>query len=84
MSKTETISITNYAPDRWARMATTLDKKGLHLTGNDGEAKDFGADVKFHYDPASQLLTLTLLHGPHLHSFDDFAKKLQAFIEGQE
>lgn len=84
MSRTETITITNYAVDRFARLETTLASDGLKLIGDSGEAKDFGADVKYSYSPETMTLTLTILHGPHLHNFDDFAAKLQAFVENQK
>lgn len=80
---TETITITNYAADRFARLETTLGTKGLKLSGSDGEVKDFGADVKFSYSALSQILTLTVLHGPHLHSFDDFCAQLKSWVEAQ-
>lgn len=82
-SPTETITITNYALDRFARLETTLATKGLKMTGDDGEVKDFGADVKYHYDSATQVLTLTVLHGPHLKNFDGFVKQLTAWVEAQ-
>ena len=82
-SPTETITITNYAPDRFQRLEATLATKGLKMAGNDGEVKDFGADVKFNYTPSSQTLVLTVLHGPHLHSFDDFCAQLKTWVEAQ-
>jgi hypothetical protein len=82
---TETITITNYAPDRFARLETTLqDKTKLKFVGYSGEAKEFGADVKFAYDPTAQTLTLNILHGPHLHNFDAFCAELTTFIENQK
>ena len=84
MSNTETITVTNYAVDRFARLEATLATKGLKLTGDSGEVHDFGADVKFNYDPEALTLTLAVLHGPHFHSFDDFAKSLETFVENQK
>ena len=84
MSNTETITVTNYAVDRFARLETTLAAKGLKLIGDSGEVHDFGADVKFSYSPTALTLTLNVLHGPHFHNFDDFAKSLEAFIEDQK
>lgn len=43
---TETITITNYAPDRFARLEATVSAKGLKLTGNDGEARDAPAQLR--------------------------------------
>lgn len=84
MSSTETINVTNYAADRFARLEATLATKGLHLIGDSGEVHNFGADVKFNYDPATLTLTLTVMHGPHFHNFEDFAKSVEAFIEDQK
>lgn len=84
MSNNETITITNYAADRFARLATTVATKGLKLVGYDGEAKDFGADVKYHYDPKALTLELEVVHGPHLHSFDAFCAQLKVFAEEQQ
>lgn len=81
---TEMITITNYPADRFARLATTIAAKGLKLVGFDGEAKDFGADVKYHYNPVGQTLMLEVLHGPHLHSFDAFCAQLRVFVEDQK
>lgn len=81
----ETITITNYAPDRFARLEATLaSKTSLKFVGYSGEAKKFGADVKFNYDPTAQTLTLDILHGPHLHNFDAFCAELKSFIEDQK
>ncbi|HUD21851.1 MAG TPA: hypothetical protein VMQ60_03320 [Acidobacteriaceae bacterium] len=84
MSNTKTIQITNYAPDRFARFESTVAAKGLKLTGYSGEAHDFGADVKYVYDAATETLTLTVLHGPHLHNFDAFCAELEVFVESQQ
>ena len=83
MSATEKITITNYAVDRFARLQTTLMSKGLKLSGNDGEVKDFGADVTWNYSPSTEILTLTVLHGPHLKNFDDFCSQLKSWVEAQ-
>lgn len=83
MSQTETLTVTNYAHDRFVRLEKTLISKGLKMDGDDGEVKDFGADVKFHYDTASSTLTLTVLHGPHFKNFDEFCSKLTAWVEAQ-
>jgi hypothetical protein len=83
-SPTETITITSYAPDRKDRLEATLAADlGLKMTGNEGEIKYRGADVKYAYDPTTQTLVLTVLHGPHLHSFDAFCAELKARVEAQ-
>jgi hypothetical protein len=82
-SPTETITITNYAPDRFERLETTVSGKGLKMSGDDGEMKDFGADVKFGYMPSTQTLVLTVLHGPHLKNFDKFCADLKSWVETQ-
>lgn len=82
-SPTETITITNYAPDRFSRLEATLGTHGLKMSGDSGEVKDFGADVKFNYTPATQTLVLTVLHGPHFKDFDGFVKQLTAWVEAQ-
>ena len=78
---TEKITITNYSAERFAHMQTALATHGLKLTGNDGEAKDFGADVGWNYAPSTETLTLTVLHGPHLKNFDDFCTQLKSWVE---
>jgi hypothetical protein len=83
-SPTETITITNYAPDRFARLETTVTGKGLKMTGNNGEAKEFGADVDYAYDSATQTLVLTVKHGPHLKNFDKFCADLKSWVEAQQ
>jgi hypothetical protein len=80
---TETITITNYAPDRFARLEATVSAKGLKLTGNDGEAKDYGAVVDWNYAPSTEILVLTIKHGPHLHNFDDFCTEVKSWVEAQ-
>jgi hypothetical protein len=82
-SPIETITVTNYAVDRFARLETTVSGKGLKMAGDDGEMKDFGADVEFHYAPATQALTLIVKHGPHLKNFDDFCTQLKSWVEAQ-
>jgi hypothetical protein len=82
-SPTEVITITNYAPDRKDRLEATLAADGLKMTGNEGEVRYRGADVKYAYDPATQTLVLTVLHGPHLHSFDAFCAELKTRVEAQ-
>lgn len=82
-SPTETITITNYAADRFARLEQAVTSKGLKMAGDDGEMKDFGADVKFNYAPTTQTLVLTVLHGPHFKDFDAFCAQLKAWVETQ-
>lgn len=87
-SPTQTITITAYPEDRYDRLKATLEKEGLKLklddtTGEAGEAKDFGADVKFQHFSETNTLILTVLHGPHLKNFDDFVKKLTSWVEAQ-
>lgn len=78
-----TITISGYAPDRFARLEASLGEKGLKMAGSDGEVKDFGADVRFHYDAAAGILTLTVLHGPHFHDFQTFCDQLKSRVEAQ-
>lgn len=80
---TEKITITNYDALRFSRLQANLATHGLKMTGNDGEAKDFGADVEWSYAPSSETLTLTVLHGPHLKNFDDFCTQLKSWVEAQ-
>lgn len=80
---TEKITITNYAPDRFARLQATKEAKGLKLTGNDGEAREYGAVVDWDYSPSSEVLTLIIKHGPHLHNFDDFCGDVKTWVEAQ-
>lgn len=82
-SPQETIRVTNYAVDRFVRLEATVTSKGLKMVGNDGEMKDFGADVKFSYSPLSLTLTLTVLHGPHFKDFDAFCAQLKAWVLAQ-
>ena len=82
-SPTETIRVTNYAADRFARLETTVSFKGLKMTGNDGEMKDYGAVVDFSYSPLSLTLTLIVKHGPHFHNFDDFCASLKSWVLAQ-
>lgn len=83
-SPVETITVTNYTWERFERLEATVSGKGLKMAGNDGEMKDFGADVEFHYAPATQVLTLTVKHGPHLKNFDDFCAQLKSWVEAQQ
>lgn len=80
---TETININNYAPDRFVRLETSLATHGLKMVGDDGEVHDHGADVKFQYIQSTQVLTLVVLHGPHLHNFDAFCKQLVTYVTSQ-
>lgn len=82
-SPTETITVTNMPADRFARLQANLATHGLKLTGNDGEAKDFGADVQWSYSASAQELTLIVKHGPHLKNFDDFCTQLKSWVEAQ-
>jgi hypothetical protein len=82
-SPTETITITNIAADRFARLEVTVTAKGLEMKGNSGEAKKFGADVDYAYDSATRVLTLTVKHGPHLENFDKFCADLKSWVEAQ-
>lgn len=77
----ETLTIDNYPEDRFLRLQQTLAKEGLHLEGESGEAKDYGAVVDYKHEGTT--LTLTILHGPHLHNFDDFVTKLTNFVKAQ-
>lgn len=84
MSKVDKITVTNYEPQRFSRLQTTLAEKGLKGGGSDsGEIKKFGADVQYTYNPDTQILILEVLHGPHLHNYDDFVKQLTSWIEEQ-
>lgn len=80
---TETITINNYAPDRFARLEATLSTHGLKMVNDAGEVHDHGADVKFQYVQSTQTLTLVVLHGPHLHNFDTFCQQLTAYVTSQ-
>jgi hypothetical protein len=73
----------NYAPDRFERLRTALEAKGLSLTGSSGEVKAFGADVLYAYDAAGQRLTVTVIKAPFLHSFEGFCGELQQAVAGQ-
>lgn len=83
MSNVETITVTNYSPERFTRLEATLNSHGLKFATDSGEVKDFGADVKFLYSAVSQTLTMTVLHGPHLHNFDAFCKQLEEYVTSQ-
>jgi hypothetical protein len=84
MSK-ETITITNYAADRFARLESTLSSEiHLALTGYAGEAKKDGADITYSYNPLTLTLTINVLHGPHLHNFDAFCTEIKGIIEAQQ
>lgn len=82
-SPTETITITNYAADRFARLEVTVTAKGLEMKGNSGEVKKFGADVEYDYVPDTQTLTFVVKHGPHLKDFDKFCADLKSWVEMQ-
>ena len=82
-SPTETITITAMAPDRFARLEVTMGTHGLQMKGNNGEVRKLGADVEYGYDPATQVLTLIVKHGPHLKNFDAFCAELKAWVEAQ-
>lgn len=82
-SPTETITITNYPADRFARLEAAVSAKGLKMVGESGEMKDFGADVKFAYAPVSQTLVLIVLHGPHFKDFDAFCAQLKQWVTEQ-
>jgi hypothetical protein len=83
-SPTETITVTNMAPDRFARLEAAVSAKHLAMTGSNGEMHDFGADVKFNYNAATQTLVLTVLHGPHFKDFDAFCAELKSWVEAQQ
>jgi hypothetical protein len=78
---TEKITIPDIDALRFARLQANLATHGLKLTGNDGEAKDFGADVTWNYSASAQTLTLIVKHGPHLKNFDDFCSQLKSWVE---
>jgi hypothetical protein len=78
-SPTKVLTFPNYTPDRFARLEATMPK-GLKVAGDAGEVKDFGADVDYAYNAATQTLTLTVKHGPHLHNFDTFCADLQTKV----
>jgi hypothetical protein len=81
---TEKLTITNYDEDRFHRLEESLQKDGLKFpAGESGEVKDFGADVDFTHDAATNTLTLDVKHGPHLHNFDDFVTKLTDRVKAQ-
>lgn len=82
-SPTETITITNMSADRFERLEITMGTHDLLMKGNNGEVKKFGADVDYAYDSATQTLVLTVKHGLHLKSFDDFCAELKSWVEAQ-
>jgi hypothetical protein len=82
-SPVETITITAMPADRFARLEVTMGTHGLQMKGNSGEVKKLGADVDYAYDSATQVLTLTVKHGPHLKNFDAFCAELKAWVEAQ-
>jgi hypothetical protein len=81
---TEKLKISNYDEARFQRLEASLQKDGLKFpAGESGEVKDFGADVDFSHDVATNTLTLDIKHGPHLHNFDDFVAKLTERVKAQ-
>jgi hypothetical protein len=77
----ETLTITSYPEDRFQRLEKTLATKGLKMSGEDGEVRDFGADVEFHH--TGMTLTLIVKHGPHLKDFDKFCAQLTSWVKAQ-
>lgn len=68
-------------PEHIEGLRTALDNKGLHLSGDKGEIRKFGADILYLYDGTT--LSLTLVHAPHFHSMDEFKNSLDKAIQEQ-
>ena len=77
----QVLKFTNYSPKRYAALGDFLNTKGLHLEGNVGDLKQFGADVSYAYDGADTL-TLLVRSAPHFHSMSGFVEELSKAVNG--
>ena len=77
----QTLTFTNYPPARFAALQAALLAKGLNLTGNVGDVKEFGADVSYVYDGTGEL-TLLVRSAPHFHSMAGFVLELSKAVSG--
>lgn len=82
VSGVQTLTFHGYPPDRYARLKDALAAKGLHLDGDSGTVKEFGADVDYGY--AAGTLTLWVRSAPHFHSMDGFCQQLTDAIAAQQ
>lgn len=78
---TQTLTFSNYSPERFAKLEASLQSKGFQATGNEGEVKEFGADVSYAYDGVANL-TLLVRSVPHFHSMAGFVLELSKAVNG--
>lgn len=80
------LTFPGYAPDRFKRMALTLQSFGLTLEAGEpsGEIEKCGADVIYSYDQTTQQLVLTIKHAPWMHSLSWFDERIKTAVENQE
>lgn len=76
-----TLNFPDYPPARYSALRLVLVQKGLRLDGNEGQIKEFGADVSYAYDGVTNL-TLLVRSAPHWHSMKGFEDGLKAAING--
>lgn len=76
----KTLTFTSYSPDRFAALQAALALKGLNLSGNQGQVRDFGAVVFYDYNSEQQELTIDIQSPPHFHSMDSFVMELSKAI----
>lgn len=77
----QTLTFADYPPERFAKLEALLVSKGFKADGNEGEVKEFGADVSYAYDGVSNL-TLLVRSAPHFHSMSGFVDELSKAVNG--
>jgi len=77
----QTLTFTDYLPERFAKLEALLQSKGFKAYGSVGEVKEFGADVSYAYDGEANL-TLLVRSAPHFHSMAGFVLNLSKSVNG--
>lgn len=77
----QVLTFTGYSPARFAKLEALLVSKGFEAYGNEGDVKEFGADVRYAYDGKSEL-TLLVRSAPHFHSMAGFVRELSKAVNG--
>lgn len=75
-----TLVIQPYSEARYEALLVVLKNKGLTLSGDQGEVKRAGADVKF--DEENGMLILNVEKPPFWHTMDSFCEELTQLANG--
>ncbi len=76
----QVLTFSPYSPARFELLRTALAAKGLTLTGDVGDVKEFGADVSYEY--GNNVLTLLVRSPLHFHSMPSFTLELSKVVNG--